>query len=82
MSKHHNILTTRTSFFISSEGKMTSVQEFIAVSLQMTLVFSEHDILQFCNDVHLLKYYPVKVPQNSFNFFSCSNQTDQQVSKF
>ena len=28
MSKRHNILPTRTSFFISSAGKIESVQEF------------------------------------------------------
>ena len=28
MSKRHNILPTRTSFFISSAGKIKSVQEF------------------------------------------------------
>ena len=28
MSKRHNILLTRTSFFISSTGKFESVQEF------------------------------------------------------
>ena len=41
MSKRHNILPTRTSFFISSAGKIECVQEFkkkkafrVAVSLQ------------------------------------------------
>ena len=28
MSKRHNVLPTKTSFFISSEGKIESVQEF------------------------------------------------------
>ena len=28
MPKHHNILSTRTSFFISSAGEIESVQEF------------------------------------------------------
>ena len=43
MSKRHNILPTRTSFFISSAGKIESVQEFkiktfrVAVLLQMTV---------------------------------------------
>ena len=32
------------------------------------VVFSEHDILHFWDNVHLFKYYPVKVPQNCFNF--------------
>ena len=30
----------------------------------------------------ILKYYPVKVSQNCFCFFSCSNQTGMPVSKF
>ena len=61
MSKHHNILLTRTSFFTSSAGNMENVQGM---------------------HVHLLIYYPMKVPQNCFNSFNCSNQTDMQVSKF
>ena len=28
MPKHHNILPTRTSFFISSAGEIESAQEF------------------------------------------------------
>ena len=28
LSKHHNILPTRTSFFISNAGKIEGVQEF------------------------------------------------------
>ena len=43
MSKRHNILPTRTGFFISSAGKIESVQEFkvklwVAVLLQMTVM--------------------------------------------
>ena len=34
------------------------------------VLFSEHDILYFWDNVRLLKYYPVKVPQNSFNSLS------------
>ena len=40
------------------------------------VVFSEHDILHFWDNVHLFKYYPVKVPRNCF----CSNETCIQVS--
>ena len=29
MSKRHNILQTRTNFFISNAGKIESVQEFV-----------------------------------------------------
>ena len=46
------------------------------------VVFTEHDILDFWDNLHLLKYYSVKVRQNCFNSFYCSNQTDMQVYKF
>ena len=46
------------------------------------VVFSKHDILHFWDNVHLFKYYPVKVPQNCFDSFNCSNQTCIQISKF
>ena len=46
------------------------------------VVFSGHDILFFLDNVHLFKYYPVKVHQNCFNTFNCSIQTCMQVSKF
>ena len=46
------------------------------------VAFSKHDILHFWGNVHLFKYYPLKVPQNDFNSFNCSNQTCIQVSKF
>ena len=29
--------------------------------------FNEHDILHFWDNIHLFKYYPVKLPQNCFN---------------
>ena len=61
MLKRHNILPTRTSFFISSAGKIERVQElknkffncFIADDSHVkvvwlhVVVFSEHDILHF-----------------------------------
>ena len=34
------------------------------------VVFTKHDILDFWDNVHLLKYYPVKVPQNCFDSFN------------
>ena len=46
------------------------------------LVFSEHDILHFWDNVHLFKCNPVKVPQNCFNSSYYSSQTCIQVSKF
>ena len=45
------------------------------------VVFIEHDILHFCNNVHLLKC-SVEEPQHCFNFFNFSNQTGMQVPKF
>ena len=36
-----------------------------------------------CSDnVHLLKYLPIKVPRNGFDSFNCTNQTGMQISKF
>ena len=46
------------------------------------VVFSEHDILHFWGSVHLSKYYPLKVTQNCFDSFNCSNQTCIQLSKY
>ena len=43
---------------------------------------SEHDIRHYWENVHLFKYYPVKVPRNYFNSFNYLNQTCIQVSKF
>ena len=34
------------------------------------VVFTKHDFLYFWGNVHLLKYYPVKVPQNCLNSFN------------
>ena len=45
------------------------------------VVFREYDILHFQDNVNLLKHYPVKVAQNCFCSFNCSNQTSMQVSK-
>ena len=94
MSKHLSILLTRASLFILRSGKIDSEQEFqnktfreaidnhIKVVLLHVVVFTEHSILHFLDNVHLLKYYPVKVPQNSFNSVKCLNKTGMQVSKF
>ena len=45
------------------------------------VVFGKHGLLHFWDNVHLFKYYPVKVPQNCFNYFSCPNQTYILVSQ-
>ena len=61
MSKRHNILPTRTSFSISSAGKIEIVQEFkiklssyfiaddshIKIVWLHIVVFCKHDILHF-----------------------------------
>ena len=94
----HNILSTRTNFFLSSSGKIESVQEFkiklfssscfiadnshVKIVWLHVAVFSKHDILHFWDNFHLFKFYPVKVPQNCSNSFNYSNQTCIQVSKF
>ena len=46
------------------------------------VVFSEHDILHFCDNVLLFEYYQWKYLKIAFNSFSYSNQTNIQVSKF
>ena len=68
-------LNFSSSCFIAEDSNVKIVWLHVAVS-------SEHSILHFRNNVHLLKYYPKKVSQNCFCSFSCSNQTDMQVSKF
>ena len=46
------------------------------------VIFTEHDTLQFWDNIHLLKHYSVKVPQNCFNSYNCSNQAGMQIFKF
>ena len=41
-----------------------------------TVVFKEHDILKFKDNVDLFKFRPIKEPRNFFDSFNCSNQTD------
>ena len=43
---------------------------------------SEQDIFDFWDNVHVLKCYPMKVPQNCFNSSNYLNQTCIQGSKF
>ena len=53
MSKRHNILQTRTSFssscFIADDNHVNIVWLHV-------VVFSEHDILHFGDNVHLFKH--------------------------
>ena len=46
------------------------------------VVFREHDISHFWDNVLLFEYYPVKAPQNCFDSFNYSNQTCTKVFKF
>ena len=64
-----------SSFFIVDNTQVKKVWLHV-------VVFSEHDILHFQDNVRLLKYYPVKVSQNCFYSFNCSNQIGTQVPKF
>ena len=89
MPKRHNILSTTTSFFISSAGKIANVQEikmklfeyfFIVDNSHVKTVWlnlavlTKHDIFYFWGNANFLKYYPVKVTQNCFDAFNGSNQ--------
>ena len=96
MSKSYNILPTIASFFMSSSGKTeacgnsrtSSSSCFIAGDTHIKIIFSyavvsnKNAILYFWDDVHFLKHYPIKLPQNCFDLFRCTNQTGIQISKF
>ena len=58
------------------------VTNYSHVEVVWLVVFSGQDILNLWDNVNLFQYYPVKVPQNYFNYFNCSNQTCIRVSKF
>ena len=65
-----------------SSGCFTADISHVKIAWLQLLVFTKQDTLHFWYNVHLLKYYPVKVPQNCFNSFNSSNQTDMEVFKF
>ena len=44
--------------------------------------FSKHDLLHFRDNIYLSKYYAMKISQNCFYSFNCSDQTGMQVSNF
>ena len=50
-------LNFSSSCFIADDSHVKTV-------LLHVVVFREHDIFHFRDNVHLFKYYPVKVPQN------------------
>ena len=68
-------LNLSSSCFIANGNHVKTVWPHI-------VVFSKYDFFHFWDNVHLFKYYPVKLPQNWFNFFKCSNETCIQVSNF
>ena len=68
-------LNFSSSCFITDDSHVKIVWLHVAV-------FSEHDLLDFWDNIQLFKYHPVKVPQNCFNSYNYSNQTCIQVSKF
>ena len=46
-----------------------------------TAIFNENASLYFLDNVHLLKHYPIKLPQNRFDSCNCPNQAGIQISK-
>ena len=72
----------RTSKLKFSSSCFIADDRHVKILWLHVVVFSEHDVLHFWDNVHLFKYYPVKVTQNCFNSFNYSNQTCIQVFKF
>ena len=64
-----------SSCFISNDSHIKIVWLHVAV-------FRKYDILHFWDNVHLFKYYLMKVSQNCLNHFNYSNQTCIHVSIF
>ena len=56
-------LNFSSSCFIADDSHVITVWLHVVVS-------NEHDILHFLDNVHLFKYYLVKVLQNCFNSFN------------
>ena len=83
MSKCHNILSTRTSFFISNAGKVEIVQELKMKFFEQLfycgwqlykryryshiIVLNERDILHFCDNIHSSEHHPMKVTYDCLN---------------
>ena len=92
--KRHNILPTRTSFFIQVQKKSKACwssklnfssscfivgKSYLNILWLHVVGFSKHDILLYWDNIHLFKYYPVKVRQNCFSSFNYTNQICIQV---
>ena len=70
-----NLKACRSSKLNFSSSCFIADDSHLKIMWLHIVVFSEHDILHFWDNVHLFKYYPVKVLQNCFNSFNYSNQT-------
>ena len=46
-----------------------------------TVVFNQNNIFYFSDNVHFLKHFPIKVPQNYFDSIKCINQTVKWICK-
>ena len=68
-----NFTNFSSSCFIAKNGHIKTV------SLH-TVVFNENVSWYFWDNIHLLKHYPVKLPQNSFESLNYTNQTRIQIS--
>ena len=50
--------------------------------MRVTGNFQRKPYFVFLDNVHLLKDYPIKLPQNCFDSFNCPNQAGTQISNF
>ena len=57
-------LNFSSNYFIADDSHVKIVWFYV-------IVFAEQHSLNFHDNVTLLKYYPVTVPRNCFNSFSC-----------
>ena len=72
----------RNSKLNFSSSCFTADISHVKIAWLHLLVFTKQDTLHFGYNVYLLKYYLVKIRQNCFNSFNCSNQTGVKVFKF
>ena len=45
------------------------------------VIFSKNAILYFSYNFYLLKYFPIKVPENCFDSLNCTNKISMQISE-
>ena len=65
-----------------SNSRFIVCDSHVKIISSHTVVFNKSAILRFLNNVHLLKYFPIKVPQDCFDSCNCTYQTGIQISKF